>query len=236
LSADFAGGAEDECTLPELLLHPCHCSSVGNAVTEYRRWRQRQNERGIFAMASPPPETAGQAAGGTAGPSLSAAAGGTARAGHKPNLPWKKSSCTSGSSAMASTTAGLPLKTSTPRCSPRGLHNGCVPLTRQPPSPPTRRRGGRWERYRPCRRKRFRNCSRVLGGRTRSRRTPLVQAGPAGIRVRMDGVESESGTRAHGPARGRATRHALWALLRKQTPHIPLNLFKGYHFGRRSDR
>ena len=45
------------------------------------------NERGTFAMASPPPETVGQAAGGTAGRSLPAAAGGTARAPRKPNLP-----------------------------------------------------------------------------------------------------------------------------------------------------
>ena len=45
------------------------------------------NARGTFAMASPPPETVGQAAGATAGSSLCAAAGGTARAPRKPNLP-----------------------------------------------------------------------------------------------------------------------------------------------------
>jgi len=38
-------------------------------------------------MVSPPPKTVGWAAGDTAGPSLSAAAGGTARAPRKPNLP-----------------------------------------------------------------------------------------------------------------------------------------------------
>jgi len=124
------------------------------------RWRRRRRRRWVRRPATPP---------GRRFPPRPAVlparlASQTCPAGTA--LPSKNSSRTSGcSSPMASTTTAPPLKTSTPRSSPRGFRNGFRPKTRQTPSQPTRRLGGRWERYRPCCHVRFRNC-RVFAGRT----------------------------------------------------------------------